>query len=73
MFYGSQIFRFIGTCFRWSLMGFKGSFKDAWSGRKNEGKDSFIGNASHEFSNIVIGFFLFAITVIIMQKGCHFW
>lgn len=68
MFYGSILFRFFGVLLRWTVIncvflffkkGKKVKFKEVWVGRQN---NDFSSKASHEMSDILIGF-VFIITI----------
>jgi hypothetical protein len=63
MFYGSILFRFFGVLLRWIVknglaLTFKKKkyvrFNDVWNGSQN---NDFTSKASHELSDILIGFF----------------
>lgn len=70
MFYGSVIFRFIGTLVRWIVILIRNiilkkpilTFKEVWVGPKSEDP---INYASYEFSNILLGMVSLFVFIIV--------
>lgn len=70
MFYGSVVFRFIGTLVRWIVFFISNvilnkkilSFKEVWNGPKSNDSINF---ASYEFSNILLGMFSLFVFILL--------
>ena len=77
MFYGSIIFRFVGTLARWTIVNFilffrknvpYRSFASVWKGPEIIADDDPINGVSYEMSNIFIGFAVLMILCVAIIK-----
>lgn len=65
---GAYVFGIIGAFVRWSLKGFKGTYKEVWDGPKY--KDS-TDAAAYEITNNIIGIVTTVLLcLIILLLGC---
>ncbi len=65
---GAIVFGLIGAFVRWSIKGFKGTFKETWDGPEY---DDPADGAAYEITNNVIGAITLAIICfIIIFTGC---